>query len=82
MCIRDSPYAVAVSENIVWACREKNVFYQRLLRSSISIDEKEDNIIFADSVEEAAEFLKTKSGNLLGTTGSKELDVYKRQAGD
>ena len=31
------PYAVAVSENIVWACREKNVFYQRLLRSSISL---------------------------------------------
>ena len=70
------PYAVAVSENIVWACREKNVFYQRLLRSSISIDEKEDNIIFADSVEEAAEFLKTTSGNILVTTGSKELSKF------
>lgn len=69
------PYAVEVSENIAWACKKRNVFCQRLLRSSISIDDKED-VIVTDSVEAAAEFLKTTSGNILVTTGSKELSKF------
>ncbi|MCI7812544.1 MAG: precorrin-6A reductase [Lachnospiraceae bacterium] len=76
-CVVDAthPYAVIVSQNIKKACEEISVFYQRLLRSSVRIAQEED-VIFVDSVEEAARFLNTVNGNVLITTGSKELSKF------
>lgn len=69
------PYAVIVSENIKKACREQKVSYQRLLRSSVQMANDED-AVFVDSVEEAAQFLNAVTGNVLITTGSKELEKF------
>ena len=69
------PYAVIVSENIRKACEESNVSYQRLLRSSVRLENEED-AVFVDSVEEAVRFLQAVTGNVLITTGSKELAKF------
>lgn len=69
------PYAVEVSANIQAACQAQGCEYVRLLRSSEETEGSED-MVCVDSVEEAAEFLKTTTGNILVTTGSKELHKY------
>ena len=69
------PYAVEVSANIRSACEAAGCEYMRLLRSSVHTGSEEE-MICVDSVEEAAEFLKTTEGNILVTTGSKELHKY------
>ncbi len=69
------PYAVLVSENIKKACKEQKISYQRLVRSSVAMENDED-AVFVDSVEEAAQFLNAVTGNVLITTGSKELEKF------
>lgn len=69
------PYAAAVSENIRAACETAHLPYLRLLRES----EQADGMaacVFVASAREAAEYLKTTEGNVLLTTGSKELEVF------
>ncbi|HHV08831.1 MAG TPA: precorrin-6A reductase [Clostridiales bacterium] len=68
------PYAVIVSENIKKACKESGKEYLRLLRDSLQAEN--DNILYVESVEEAAGYLKGTEGNVLLTTGSKELAKY------
>ena len=68
------PYAAEVSENIKNACKETRCEYIRLLRSQIHADE--ENMVCVESVDEAVEFLKGTEGNILATTGSKELHKY------
>jgi precorrin-6Y C5,15-methyltransferase (decarboxylating) len=67
------PYAVVVSQNIQLACKAAGKEYLRLYRASDAIT---GNYIAVDSVEEAVEYLKTTQGNVLLTTGSKELSKY------
>lgn len=69
------PYAVEVSANIRKACEEAGCEYIRLLRSSVQTGE-EDEMVCVESVEAAVEFLKETEGNILVTTGSKELHKY------
>ncbi len=71
------PYAVEVSANIKAACKSKDTEYIRLLRASINL-EKDADTVTVDSVDEAVEFLKGTTGNILATTGSKELYKYTR----
>ena len=68
------PYAVAVSENIRSACERSGCEYLRLIRPSVQTDR--ENLIFVDSVEEAAAWLSDTEGAILVTTGSKELHKY------
>ena len=68
------PYAAVVSENVAAACKKAGVEYLRLIRES-STSETEDAIL-VDSVDEAVNFLKETEGNILATTGSKELFKY------
>lgn len=81
------PYAQEVTKNIKEACVVCSypVSYLRLLREKISAkDEKAENdlvenpedIVYVSDVRSAVEYLKTTSGNILVTTGSKELDAY------
>lgn len=69
------PYAEIVTENIKSAMKEINVPYLRLKRE-ISLSQKEENLIYYESNEECAKALKEIRGNILLTTGSKELKTY------
>lgn len=69
------PYAVEVSNNIIAAVAKTNTKYLRLNRDNENIKNQED-LIFVNSVEEAVKLLKETQGNVLITTGSKELKKY------
>ena len=67
------PYASAVTENIAAACAETGTEYLRLLRSqSVSAEDA----VYVSSIEEAVQYLNTVEGNILLTTGSKELRKF------
>ena len=67
------PYAAVVTENIAGACSAVNKEYLRLLRGGSG--EVEDAVCVR-SIEEAVDFLNQSEGNILLTTGSKELHKY------
>lgn len=67
------PYASAVTENIAAACAATGTEYLRLLRSGCFIPE---DAVFAADISEAVEYLNTMEGNILLTTGSKELGRF------
>ena len=67
------PYAVKVTENIMQACKETALPYIRIQRAEA---EKEKAVLFMESIEEAAGYLNNTAGNILITTGSKELEKY------
>ena len=66
------PYAQAVSENLRGACQARNLPLLRLLRR----DQSREGVVEVSTTEEAARFLNTVTGNVLLTTGSKELAAY------
>jgi precorrin-6Y C5,15-methyltransferase (decarboxylating) len=68
------PYAVVVSENIKKACCEAKQEYIRLVRKSMK--QKSSSEIWVESVDAAVAYLKETKGNVLITTGSKELASY------
>ena len=67
------PYAFVVTENIVQACRETKTEYLRLLRENKDIP---DDAVFVSDITEAVQYLNLFDGNILLTTGSKELSLY------
>ncbi|MFA9376653.1 MAG: precorrin-6A reductase [Lachnotalea sp.] len=73
------PYATVVSENIKASCENTQTQYIRLLReetTQISQINEDNSILFVESVEEACNYLNNTTGNVLVTTGSKELKEY------
>lgn len=81
------PFAKIVSENIKRVCikleNTRNIEYVRVLREESLFASKEENIEFkndivlVESIEEAIKYLEDKEGNILVSTGSKELYKYK-----
>jgi precorrin-6Y C5,15-methyltransferase (decarboxylating) len=69
------PYATAVSENIRAACEALDTGYVRILRDEEGADAAYGVNIFDDAAS-CAEALKSTEGNILLTTGSKDLAVY------
>ena len=69
------PYAYEVSENIKSAVKETGISYVRLKRD-IGAYVEDEKIRYFSSNEECAQALKNIEGNILLTTGSKELHVY------
>lgn len=67
------PYAAVVTENIRAACGNVGVPYLRLLRQEEGIP---DDAIYARDTAHAVELLQQTKGNILLTTGSKELHAY------
>lgn len=67
------PYAPAVTENIAESCRSTGTEYLRLLREEHTAP---DGAVFVNDIAEAVEYLNTTAGNILLTTGSKELGKY------
>ena len=76
-CVIDCthPYASEVTINIKTVCEQKNAKYLRFLRESLLYDE---NIISVKNTQDAVNWLSNTSGNILLTTGSKELEFYKK----
>jgi precorrin-2 dehydrogenase/sirohydrochlorin ferrochelatase/precorrin-6A/cobalt-precorrin-6A reductase len=67
------PHARAVTENIIAACEAARCRYLRLRREG---DEGEHSgAVYVDAITEAAEFLKSRPGVILATTGSKEAEA-------
>ena len=69
------PYAAVVTENIAAACRETGTEYLRLLRPASAGAE---GAVYVPDVPAAAEYLAGTQGNILLTTGSKELGNFTR----
>ena len=67
------PYAAEVTENIKSACEKTGFLYQRVLREQ---GKQAGQAVYVESTEAAAEFLNTTEGNVLLTTGSKELKKF------
>lgn len=66
------PYAAQVSENIRAAARNAGLPYERLLRPR----EEAGDVLWAESPSDAARMLRDLPGNILLTTGSKDLAVF------
>lgn len=69
------PYAVEVSENIRTAGMRTGREVLRLLRLA-EAKREDSHVIYTASLEEAVSFLNQTEGNILLTTGSKELPRY------
>ena len=67
------PYAASITKSIARACTETGVERWRLLRGASDAPE---DAVFVESTEKAIEFLDQTEGNILLTTGSKELKAY------
>ena len=68
------PYAAEVTENIQQAASAAGIEYLRVLRETEAVEMQE--MVCLDSVEAAAEWLDGREGQILVTTGSKELKAY------
>lgn len=66
------PYAAEVTANIYAACQNTGVTYVRILREKGAHKEA----VYVENTQEAAEYLMRTTGNILLTTGSKELSVF------
>lgn len=73
-CVVDAthPYADRVSENIRRAAETAGLPYYRLLRPR----EAAEGVLWADSPADAARMLADLPGNVLLTTGSKDLKIF------
>lgn len=67
------PYASIVTENIASACAAAGTEYLRLLRGSSKVS---DEAVFVPDIEAAVAYLNGTQGNILLTTGSKELHKF------
>lgn len=67
------PYAQAVTENIRSACMAAETPYLRVCREASRVDSQD---VYVPDIEAAVDFLNGTEGNILLTTGSKELSKY------
>lgn len=67
------PYADVVTQNIAAACREVGASYLRLLRGS---GMAEGDGAFVPDVAACVDYLRSTEGNILLTTGSKQLPQF------
>ena len=67
------PYADVVTQNIAAACQESGATYLRLLRGSSMA---EGDGVFVPDVEACIDYLRSTEGNILLTTGSKQLPQF------
>lgn len=67
------PYAVEVTKNAKDACRACGVEYLRVVRQQ---EERLQDAVYCADMEQAAQVLCGQEGNVLLTTGSKDLAVF------
>lgn len=73
------PYADIVTENISKACAETGTLYYRMERGSSAND---GDGVFVESAEACVRYLEGTEGNILLTTGSKDLPIYSEKLAD
>lgn len=67
------PYAAEVTENIRTACESTGLSYERVLREAGAHQEK---AVYVEDTQAAVNYLEGTKGNILLTTGSKELGKF------
>lgn len=67
------PYAEQVTKNIRVAAQQAGSVYKRLLRPASTLPE---SCLVAQNVQEAVDLLRSTPGNILLTTGAKELAAF------
>ena len=72
------PYAQSITKSIASACRETGTLRWRLLRSASGVSSEHT---YVETVSDAAAFLSETEGNILLTTGSKELAGFSQLPG-
>ena len=72
------PYAQSITKSIASACRETGTLRWRLLRSASGVSPEHT---YVETVSDAAAFLSGTEGNILLTTGSKELAGFSQLPG-
>lgn len=72
--------AHAVTDNQAYSCMSENIEYVRLKRDT-DISADYDNVRYFEDNEACARALNNTDGNILLTTGSKELSVYCKNSG-
>ena len=72
------PYAQSITKSIASACRETRTLRWRLLRSASGVSSEHT---YVETVSDAAAFLAGTEGNILLTTGSKELAGFSQLPG-
>ena len=72
------PYAQSITKSIARACRETGTPRWRLLRSASGVSPEHT---YVETVSDAAAFLAETEGNILLTTGSKELAGFSQLPG-
>ena len=72
------PYAAEVTENIRTACEKTGVSYQRVLRKK---KKNQLSAVYVEDTEAAVAYLEQTTGNILLTTGSKELEKFTKLTG-
>lgn len=70
------PYAKVVTENIRNACQNTGTEYLRVIREESVHPAEGKTVRYVEDIPAAAAFLGQTEGNVLVTTGSKELAVY------
>jgi precorrin-2 dehydrogenase/sirohydrochlorin ferrochelatase/precorrin-6A/cobalt-precorrin-6A reductase len=73
------PYAEEASRNIKEACVRSCGEYLRLRREESPLPQ-DGSAVFVDTLAEAAGYLRDKEGNILVTTGSKDLEPFRDEA--
>jgi len=68
------PYALNITSHIKEACESTGAEYIRLKRNDSDTDS--DRIVKVSTVQEAIDYLKDKDGNILASTGSKDIAFY------
>lgn len=66
------PYAIEVSENARLACQNVKIKYLRFVRKKTEFE----NVIYVNSIMECIDFLKAVQGNVLFTTGIKNIKDF------
>ena len=69
------PYAVNVSTNAIEAAQKTQIHYLRYERP-LSLVNASESVVFFEHYFEIIDYLKTRSGNVLLTTGSNNLMVF------
>ena len=72
------PYAQSITKSIARACRETGTLRWRLLRGASGVSPE---LTYVETVSDAAAFLSETEGNILLTTGSKELAGFSQLPG-
>ncbi len=73
------PYATLVSKNAQKAANSQNVKYIRYVRPQVIFI---DGVIYKESFDECIEYLKSVSGTVFFTTGSKDIGRFEKVKGN